>query len=477
MLKSKSLYFIGPVLNDWHIAAIIEKIEEGKIFSDCSIMYCSFNSGRCTSNIFGSKFVCNECVRNVDYIKTNFYPELEFIPVLQKNTYEEGDVLNNSLLVSATSTVTSNLRPVQNEWTVNQKKILEQVIVYGDKFNKEIVHILKKRKIDRIFFYNGRVFPSSILELYASANNIEYVGLELNSSGTQYYETLNYKIHDINNARMQINELVKKQYTIEELKRANNFFEMSRDRQKNYKGIHSCGKKFKNYVAIFTSSDDELSSLGPDWQSEFTKSIPDSIEKIVSRMSHLYFCIRLHPNQMGQGAKIISIYKNLQLKYRNLEMIYPSDRINSYSIIENSDCVISFGSTISVEATFLNKPSVLLGVHMYDKSGVVYTPDSFEELFILLKNKNLNPCNKNGSIAYALYVTRPGNHFRRICGDISRYRLNSIYIMPSASILYLIQKTYLQIKYRRMDKNFKSILRLILIKFRLFNLKNDKSIW
>jgi hypothetical protein len=474
---SKYLFFLGPVLNDWQVAPLVEQIEENKNINDCSIIYCSYNNGRCTSNIFGSKLVCKECSKNVEYIRAKFYSKLKFIPVIQKDQIKREIKHNIATMVSAISTVNSNLRPVQNEWTENQEKILNLTVDYGESFYNESTNLLDKADVDKIFFYNGRVFPASIIELGAKAKNIEYIGLELNSSGTQYYTTANHKIHDIDKGRDHIRELIRVNYTGEEHKIANKFFEENFARQKNYKKFDTGEIYNKDYIAIFTSSDDELSSLGPEWGSLFTKSISQSIEKIISRMSDEFFIIRLHPNQMGQGDKVRKIYEEIQKNYNNVKIIYPSDKVNSYSIINASKCVISFGSTISVEATFLKKPSILLGVQKYDRSGVVYTPDNFEQLYLLLKNKNLEPCNISGAYAYALYSSRAGASFRQIQGDVGRYKLNNIYLIPRPSIFYLFVKIITQLKYKRKDKGFRSIARLALIKLRLFNLKNDKSIW
>ena len=474
---NKYLFFLGPVLNDWQAAPLVEQIEENKNINDCSIIYCAYHSGRCTSNIFGSKLVCKECNKNVEYIRKEFYPKHKFIPVIQKGPLKEEIKHDNAITVSAVSTINSNLRPLQNEWTENQEQILNLTIDYGESFYNETTNLLNRDDIDKIFFYNGRVFPSSIIELGAKVKNIEYVGLELNASGTQYYTTANHKIHDIDKGRDHIKALIKFKYTNEEHKIANEFFEENFARQKKFKKFDPGEINNKKYIVIFTSSDDELSSLGPEWGSPFTKSIIQSIEKIISRMSDDFFIIRLHPNQLGQGDKVRKIYEEIQKKYNNVKIFYPSDKVNSYSIINASKCVISFGSTISVEATFLKKPSILLGVQKYDRSGVVYTPDNFEQLYILLKNKNLESCSISGAFAYALYASRAGASFRHINGDIGSYKLNNVYLMPRPSFFYLFVKFIIQLKYKRKDKGFRNILRLALIKLRLFNLKKDNSIW
>ena len=68
----------------------------------------------------------------------------------------------------------------------------------------------------------------------------------------------------------------------------------------------------------------------------------------------------------------------------------PFDKINSYNLLDISDIVISFGSTVGIEATYYDKPSILWGSAYYEDTGGVYEVDSIEVLENMLK-KDLKP--------------------------------------------------------------------------------------
>ena len=73
--------------------------------------------------------------------------------------------------------------------------------------------------------------------------------------------------------------------------------------------------------------------------------------------------------------------------------------------MEKSDLVISFGSTIGIEATFYNKPSILWGVAYYEDTGGVYEINSLKELEKLLRIK-LKPKPYENSLKFASKKSR-----------------------------------------------------------------------
>lgn len=68
-----------------------------------------------------------------------------------------------------------------------------------------------------------------------------------------------------------------------------------------------------------------------------------------------------------------------------------------------ADKVISFGSTMGVEANYWGKPSILLSASEYYNLGVCYLPSSIEELCEMIK-ADLQPLAKEGALKYAFYL-------------------------------------------------------------------------
>lgn len=63
--------------------------------------------------------------------------------------------------------------------------------------------------------------------------------------------------------------------------------------------------------------------------------------------------------------------------------------IDSYKLVSASELCISFGSTISAEASLLMKNSISLGKSLYSEFDCVFSPKSINELKEFLK-KDLN---------------------------------------------------------------------------------------
>ena len=67
-----------------------------------------------------------------------------------------------------------------------------------------------------------------------------------------------------------------------------------------------------------------------------------------------------------------------------MTVISPSEDINSYDLLDASDKVVIFGSTIGLEASYWGKPVILLGCSWYYYENVCYIPKSLNELNTLL---------------------------------------------------------------------------------------------
>jgi len=67
--------------------------------------------------------------------------------------------------------------------------------------------------------------------------------------------------------------------------------------------------------------------------------------------------------------------------------------VDSYDIVSAADVVLTFGSTIGIEAAYYGKPSILLGRAVYEDLGSCYVPSSHDELMKLLSSSGILPKN------------------------------------------------------------------------------------
>jgi len=91
-----------------------------------------------------------------------------------------------------------------------------------------------------------------------------------------------------------------------------------------------------------------------------------------------HFYLRVHP-MLGKFPN--SQWDEIRhFDYRNLTIIEPEEPVDSYCLLDSCEKVIIFGSTMGVEATFWEKPSILIGQSFYSLLDCVYQPQFTEEL-------------------------------------------------------------------------------------------------
>jgi hypothetical protein len=137
--------------------------------------------------------------------------------------------------------------------------------------------------------------------------------------------------------------------------------------------------KRKNIV-FFSNSDDEYVGFRENGV------LPDQLETIFQIAKHLNclndydFIVRLHPNLKNKslseqerwgalsGISTIRIFDQFSLQ-------------DSYELMRNASGVISFGSTIGLEASFWEIPSLVFGESSYGRLGAVDTVTNMGEFF------------------------------------------------------------------------------------------------
>lgn len=139
-------------------------------------------------------------------------------------------------------------------------------------------------------------------------------------------------------------------------------------------------------VGIFISSEDEFVAIS-EHINPFYVDQNHGIEEILNGLKdeNILFIIRAHPNLKKLfNDQIIELNAIVRKRY-NVKYIPPSSKISSYELIEICDIILTFGSTIGIEAAYMGKPSILMGVSSYRGLGGTIEPESHDELLTILK--------------------------------------------------------------------------------------------
>jgi hypothetical protein len=144
-------------------------------------------------------------------------------------------------------------------------------------------------------------------------------------------------------------------------------------------------------VTYFTSSDDEIASLADsDYQNSLFSNQKNAFTRflaIVLSVGHSLI-VRVHPHMAIKSSLDKDRWDSLLfcrdlLRSPRIEIVRSSSEISSYELLDTSDIIACYGSTIGIEASLSAKPVVQLGdgISIYDRLGQdIFVPDSIDSL-------------------------------------------------------------------------------------------------
>jgi hypothetical protein len=171
----------------------------------------------------------------------------------------------------------------------------------------------------------------------------------------------------------------------------------------------------KKNIVIFNSTMEEYEGM-EDWKNPIYKDDNDGIRRILESFKEqidYMFYLRVHPNMKFLNNTQMREIEQIAAQYKNLCVIRPEEKYDSYSLMDYADKVVTFGSTVGVEATFWNKISILLGKSLYMNMDACYEPLSHEEAVALIKNDKLIPKNRINALKYGYWELMRGEYFQQ----------------------------------------------------------------
>jgi len=208
----------------------------------------------------------------------------------------------------------------------------------------------------------------------------------------------------------------------------------------------------KTNIVIFNSSEDEFVAIGAEWENKIYQTQAEGIRKICTSMldkKEYLFYVRVHPNLLGlYNQSILELY-NIDLP--NIRIIHPDSPVNTYTLMHCADKVISFGSSVGIEAAAFGKISILAGSTFYMNLGSTFNPKNHEEVVQLIL-ADVQPKNNLGALKYAQYLMKFGikySKFKRL--TTFEAEMNGKIVAPSKPFL-IIRKIGRMLRIRKEQK-------------------------
>jgi len=308
---------------------------------------------------------------------------------------------------------------------------------------------------DKVYIFNGRLSERRAVVEFCKVNDIDYDTWEVAQSLKHYYVVNRTIPHDplrfgqdaiklFNESSVPKDEKIKQAEEWYNIKRYGQYEDRPNDI--NYKKLMTNDDMSqlnidtkKVNVAIFVSSEDEIAGAGQEiWPLKYRQI--ETVKKLLAYFEDdktIHFYMRIHPNL--RTVKSLENDKLHQLSSSVLTVIPAASELNSYSLLEACDKVVCFGSTVGVEATYWGKPSILFGTAFYKHiPNSIHNAETLDELFALIKDKNLLPKDKEAAIIYGYGLQNQGKPIKNL--DIYDKQIVDVY--SKYKLLYPIYNLY-----------------------------------
>lgn len=277
-------------------------------------------------------------------------------------------------------------------------------------------------EFDRTYIFNGR-FATCRGAFRACQQAGMHVFLhERGSDNSKYMLYENSLPHDLQRMEDRIRQRWS-EATAEDRKWADKFFADRRERVEAFWHSHTKAQQSgrmpaswddnRRNVAIYTSSDDEYVAIGKEWVSpgfdSQSQAIANLYHNLQAENSDIHLYVRMHPHLKGVDNKDTRLVRSLQGP--GIEVILPESDVCSYTLMDHSEKILTFGSTIGIEATYWGKPSILAGMNFYRSLDGAWIASGDDELLELIKAQ-LEPKSKEAAMMYGYHMTTFGDPFK-----------------------------------------------------------------
>lgn len=175
----------------------------------------------------------------------------------------------------------------------------------------------------------------------------------------------------------------------------------------------------KTNIVIFNSSEDEFASVGDEYEKlAFFRSQIEGIKTILSltkEEKNIHYYLRIHPNLSKIKYRYHTDLLSLGKTYDNVTVIPGTDKVSTYELMDKSDKIVVFGSTMGLEAAYWGKPVILLSGSFYYYTDLCYKPHSKDELYTMLTTTLASKNNEEAvKFGFNFMYRNPDNKFKHV---------------------------------------------------------------
>lgn len=309
----------------------------------------------------------------------------------------------------------------------NHQDLANAMLATADAVHTWTLRTLDRIAADRLYLFNGRFVNALPAATAARKLGIPVIAHERNWNRTGFITRESGSVHGLDELGRLLG-LADERVSNEPSARSHaiQWFEgrrypMTEDPIQSYTFGQLHGKLPAGFdlarknVAVFVSSEDEFVAL-PDWQHKFFPTQEDTIAAIAEdpRLDpEVHIWVRVHPNLRGRDNAQTSRLDALTDRVCDRLHLIPADSpVDTYSLVDAANIVVTFGSTVGAEAMYWGTPSVLLSRARYERMAGLIVPHSIEEAIDVL-GSDLPPPDREHALGFGSMMTETGHRFVR----------------------------------------------------------------
>ncbi|WP_375580220.1 hypothetical protein ABWH96_04060 [Marivirga tractuosa] len=401
---------------------------------DLYVAFCEESLTTCLFNPSHKKLLCKICIskrvaglkliggKQPNIISINPMDDKEYSSFHFNSIQELKDLTIGNINIGkgVASTIISRYREPKIDLD-KRKEELNRELNNSKHILQESQKIISNINPDLVILFNGRFTSYHPILEYCKSKHIDFLIHERGGNFNTYMARKNETPHSRDQAEKEIKELWQQDPSEAKLK-GELFFQERRDKVMQSWFVHSQNQTKgalpedydpnKKLICIFNSSRDEFESVD-GWLETLYESEYDAIDKIATSLKgkdKYQLFLRVHPNLSNLVNSQTENINRLKLKHPHLYIIPAEDNIDSYSLIDICSKVIVFNSTIGLEATFWNKPTIVIGRAIYENLECSYIPNTHNEVIELIE-KDLTPKPRINAIKVGNWIREFGTKF------------------------------------------------------------------
>lgn len=285
---------------------------------------------------------------------------------------------------------------------------------------------LEQNPCDLFYLFNGRLANLRAGLRACQKHGVRCIVHERGADNESYGLAENTMPHDPGHIRRDVDATVARAESPEQKQAVAHEFYTERREGKIANWVSLTGDQIKGSlpegwleapvrIAMFTTTEAEFASLREYYPTRIYATQAEGLEMIISELARLnfsgVFAVRMHPNSANSGSDFTERLR--PLKYPFLRVISPEEKLDSYALLQTAHKVLTWGSTIGIEAAYWGKPSIVAGWGDYMHLGSTYNPTTHDELMDLLM-RPLEPKPIQGAIDFGFYSKNYGTRFKHV---------------------------------------------------------------